>query len=131
VFPTVQGDVIHSSPLPADCYRIQLTTVLEGGGKYKVPIPAEEEEEKVERNHGYILTWPRDLVLLRSQVIIFFTKLVNFQACTVYLYIYIYIYILLIMCRGHPKRPERWPKKIKGPRIRRRQARGPRLGHNR
>jgi hypothetical protein len=90
VFPTVQGDVIHGSPLPADCYRIQLTTVLEGGGKYKVPIPAEEEEEEVERNHGYILAWPRHLVLLSGQVINFFTKLVNFQACTIYLYIYIY-----------------------------------------
>jgi hypothetical protein len=85
VFPTVQGDVIHGSPLPADCYRIQLTTVLEGGGKYKVHIPAEEEEEEVERNHGYILAWPRHLVLLPGQVINFFTKLVNFQACTVYL----------------------------------------------
>jgi hypothetical protein len=47
VFPTVQGDVIHGSPLPVDCYRIQLTTVLEGGGKYNVLISADEEEEEV------------------------------------------------------------------------------------
>jgi hypothetical protein len=93
VFPTVQGDVIHGSPLLVDCYRIQLTTVLEGGSKYKVPIPTDEEEEEVERNHGYILAWPRHLVLLAGQVINFFTKLINCQTCTFYLFIYIYIYI--------------------------------------
>jgi hypothetical protein len=41
-----------------------------------VPIPKEEEEE-VERDHGYILAWPGHLVLLPGQVINFFTKLVN------------------------------------------------------
>jgi hypothetical protein len=63
----------------------------------------------VERNHEYILAWPRHLIFLPGQIINFFTKLVNFQACTVYLY----IYILLIMCRRDPKKPERRPKKIK------------------
>jgi hypothetical protein len=126
VFPTVQGDVIHDSPLPVDCYRIQLTTVLEGGGKYKVPIPADEEEEEVERNHGYILAWSRYLVLLSGQVINFFTKLVNFQTCTFYLYIYIINYV-----QETPKKTRKMAKKIRSQRIRWRQARGPRLGHNR
>jgi hypothetical protein len=76
---SVQGEVIHGFPLPVDCYRVQLTTVLERGSKYKVLIPADEEEEEVERNHGYFLLWPRHLVLLSGQVINFFTKLVNFK----------------------------------------------------
>ena len=62
------GHIIHNEPPPYDCFKVNVDVVLPNCGEYKVPHPAEEDLELIERCTGYVLKWPKALVEFPDQV---------------------------------------------------------------